>query len=174
MADSSIGKAAERKIKEWLDRPESGYSFDRIKDQMTGFYGSKNICDFVCFKSPYLYYIESKATWNDRFDFNSISEIQYKGLLQKSTIPYVGGLVIVLFASHKRAFIFDIRQIQRLEEVGIKSLNIKNEPKWKEMIFDKNGDTVSFRYAEIETVPNSRKTLLDYTGELEHYNKLFW
>ena len=33
--NDDIGKAAEKKIKEWLDRPEEGYSFDRIKDQMT-------------------------------------------------------------------------------------------------------------------------------------------
>lgn len=35
MSDSSIGKKAELKIKEWLDRPESGYCFDRVPDQMT-------------------------------------------------------------------------------------------------------------------------------------------
>lgn len=35
MSDSTIGKAAELKIKQWLDRPEIGYSFDRIPDQMT-------------------------------------------------------------------------------------------------------------------------------------------
>ena len=35
MSDSLIGKDAEKKIQEWLDRKEDGYSFDRIKDQMT-------------------------------------------------------------------------------------------------------------------------------------------
>ena len=54
-----LGKDAEAKITEWLDKPEEGYSFDRIYDQMTGFWGSSNICDFICFKSPYMYYIES-------------------------------------------------------------------------------------------------------------------
>ena len=34
MSDT-IGKEAEQKIKEWLDRPTEGYSFDRIPDQMT-------------------------------------------------------------------------------------------------------------------------------------------
>lgn len=32
---SDVGKKAEAKIQEWLNRPEEGYSFDRIKDQMT-------------------------------------------------------------------------------------------------------------------------------------------
>lgn len=35
MSDTLIGKQAEAKIEEWLDRPDDGYSFDRIKDQMT-------------------------------------------------------------------------------------------------------------------------------------------
>lgn len=160
MADtSSLGKKAEGKIKEWLDRPEDGYSFDRIKDQMTGFYGSSNICDFTCFKSPYMYYIESKATWGDRFDFNMLTPTQHDGLLAKSKISNVSGIVIVLFASYKRAFIFDIRHIAKLESEGIKSLNIKKIDKWV------------IPYQEIQTVP-SRKQLLDYTGDLPIYSEV--
>lgn len=159
MSGQEIGKEAEKKIKEWLDRPEDGYSFDRLPDQMTGFYGSKNICDFVCFKSPNMYYIESKATWNDRFDFNMLSETQHDGLLQKSRIANCYGLVIVLFATYKRAFIIDIREIDKLEKSGVKSLNIKK--------LDKKGWLCS--YKEISTVPNNRKRLLDYTGEIDDY-----
>ena len=62
MADSTVGKEAEAKITDWLNKPELGYSFDRIPDQMNGRYGSSNICDFTCFKSPSMYDIESKAT----------------------------------------------------------------------------------------------------------------
>lgn len=152
MAD--VGKEAERKIKEWLDHPEDGLCFDRIKDQMTGFYGSKNICDFTLFKSPYMYYIESKATWEDRFDFSMLSETQHDGLLEKSAIHNVYGIVIVLFAHHQRAFVIDINEIKRLEDMGKHSLNIKKVDKWDCL------------YTEIETVPNNRKVYLDYTGEL--------
>lgn len=152
MAD--VGKEAERKIKEWLDRPEDGLCFDRIKDQMTGFLGSKNICDFTLFKSPYMYYIESKATWEDRFDFSMLSETQHDGLLEKSAIHNVYGIVIVLFAHHQRAFVIDINEIKRLEDMGKHSLNIKKIDKWDCL------------YTEIETVPNNRKVYLDYAGEL--------
>ena len=155
MADSTLGKEAEAKIAEWLNRPEAGYAFDRIPDQMTGFYGSSNICDFTCFKSPNMYYIESKATWEDRFDFSMLTEKQHDGLLEKSQISNVWGLVIVLFASYKRAFILDIRDIKELEDSGKKSLNIKKISKW------------AIPFIEIETVPNNRKKLLDYTGELQ-------
>lgn len=157
MADSDVGKKAEQKIREWLDRPEDGYSFDRIPDQMTGFYGSTNTCDFICYKYPYMYYIESKATWEDRFDFSRISETQYKGLLEKSKILGVYAVVIVLYASHKRAFAFDIQEIDKLSNLGIKSLNIKKLPRY------------GISYKEIRTIPNNRKQLLDYEGELEEY-----
>lgn len=150
-----LGKKAEAKIQEWLDRPSDGYSFDRLYDQMTGRYGSKNICDFTLFKSPYKYYIESKATWEDRFDFSMLAETQHDGLLNKSSIRNVYGIVVVLFASHKRAFILDIRDIKKLEDSGKKSLNIKKLEKW------------DIPYVEIKTIPNNRKQLLDYTGEFE-------
>lgn len=147
-----LGKKAEGKIEEWLDRPEDGYSFDRIPDQMTGFVGSKNICDFTLFISPHMYYIESKATWKDRFDFSMLTENQHDKLLEKSLIHNVFGVVIVLFASHQRAFIIDIREIKKLEDIGKKSLNINKIDKW------------GITYREIQTIP-SRKKLLDYTGD---------
>lgn len=152
-----LGKKAEKKIREWLDRPQDGYSFDRIPDQMTGQYGSKNICDFTCFRSPKMYYIESKATEADRFDFSMITDTQREGLLKKSTIRETYGWIIVLFATYQRAFVLNIQDIKWLMDNGTKSLNIKKIDNWK------------IPYKEIRTIPNNRKYLLDYTGEIEEY-----
>ena len=153
--DDGLGKKAEEKIKDWLNHPELGYSFDRIPDQMSGYYAvSRNICDFICFKSPNQYYIESKSTWNDRFDFINISDTQSNGLYDKSKISNCFGLIILLFATYKRAFVFDIRDIRLLQEHNIKSLNIKKISKWK------------IPYEEIETI-QSRKELLDYASDFE-------
>lgn len=152
-----LGKQAEAKIKQWLNRPDDGYSFDRIPDQMSGFYNSRNVCDFMCFKSPYLVYIESKATYKDRFDFVQISDYQMTEMLKKSQIQNVFAVVIILFASDKRAFILNIQDIKHLIDSGQKSINIKKVEKW------------DFRYSEIQTIPNNRKSLLDYTGELLDY-----
>ena len=148
-----LGKKAEEQIKKWLDRPEDGYDFERIPDQMSGMYGSKNICDFTLYKYPYKYYVESKATWEDTFPFDMLTETQYTGLMKKSQIPGIFGVVIVLFASYKRAFIFDIQEIDKRNKLGKKSLNIKKIDKW------------GIKYKEIQTIPNSRKNFLDYTGE---------
>lgn len=150
-----LGKAAEAKIKEWLDKPEEGYSFDRIPDQMNGFYQSCNICDFTLFKSPYMYYIESKATYKDRFDFNMITNYQKKHLLGKSKIDHVYGCIVVLFADYKRAFVINIQHIVKLENEGKHSLNIKKIDDWR------------IPYFEIQTIPNNRKKLLAYTGEFK-------
>lgn len=150
----SIGKKAEKKIKEWLDRPEEGYCFDRIPDPIGGYFGQRNICDFTCFKSPNMWYIESKATEHDRFDFNMLTDVQYYGLLEKSKIEHVYAVVIVLFITYQRAFILNIKDIDYLCNQGIKSLNIKKINKWL------------IPYKEINTIP-SRKQLLDYIGELE-------
>lgn len=147
--DTNLGKKAEKKIQEWLDRPEEGYCFDRIPDQMNGMYGSKNICDFTLFKAPNFYYIESKATWDDRFPFSMITEYQWEKLLKKSKVAGVKSYVIVLFATYKRAFILDIRDIEARSNSGHKSLNIKKIEKW------------DIPFIEINTVP-SRKELLDY------------
>lgn len=154
MSYDLVHKQAEEKIKEWLNHPELGYSIDRIPDQMNGLYGSKNICDFICFHTPNLYYIESKSTYEDRFDFSLISDYQYENLLKKSKIQNVWGLIIVLYISHKRAFILDIRDIDKLIQSGQKSLNIKKLDKW------------GIPYSEISTIPNNRKKLLDYEGDL--------
>ena len=160
MTGSDVGKKAEAKIKEWLNRPEAGYSFDRIYDQLSGFYGSSNICDFDCYKYPYMYYIESKATYADRFDFSMLSDVQRNGLVQKDKIEGVYGLVIVLFAEYQRAFILSATDIQRcIDENITKSLNIKK--------IDKR----PIKAAEIRTIP-SKKQLLDYEGDLYEYVQL--
>lgn len=150
-----LGKKAEEQIKKWLDRPEDGYDFERIPDQMSGLYGSKNISDFTLYKHPYKYWIESKASYENRISFSVLSDIQYTGLMKKSQIPGVFGVVIFLFATHKRAIIMDIRQIDALKSIGKCSINIDKIDIW------------NFKYAEIQIIPNSRKQLLDYTGNFE-------
>lgn len=147
----SVGKKAEKKIREWLNRPEDGYSFDRLPDPMAGYLGQANICDFICYKYPNMYYLESKATEHDRFDFTMLTDTQREGLYKKSQIAGCYGLVIVLFVSYQRAFILDIRD---MVDSGLKSLNVNKVDKW------------SIPYAKIPTI-SSRKEMLDYSGELD-------
>ena len=159
IVNDDLGKKAEAKIKEWLNRPEAGYNFYRIPDQLSGNYlTSRNPCDFILYKHPYQYWIESKATYHDRWEFSSLTDFQYESLLKVSEINGVYGIVIVLFATYQRAFVFDIRDIDSYTKTtGKKSLNIMKVDKW------------SIPYKEIRSVPNNRKRLLDYIGEIEEY-----
>ena len=150
-------KTAETRILTWLNRPDNGYSMDRIPDQLSGYKNSKNIADFHCYKFPYSYFIESKATIADRFDFSLITPYQMESLYKKSHIEGEHGYIIILYLDYHRAFLLDIRDIV---DLGRKSLNITKLNKWE------------FPHVEIATVP-SRKALKDYTGELDQYsNKL--
>jgi len=169
MADTEFGKIAEQRIRTWLDRPEDGYSFDRIPDQMSGMYlVSRNICDFTCYKYPYMHYIESKSTLHDRMDFSQLTDTQRNGLRLKAEIPGCFGLVVVLFVEYKRAFIFNIKDIADIDPdkdkkadnktyLKLKSVNIKKIDKW------------DIPYWEIETIP-SRKQILEYTGDLPDFS----
>ena len=173
MADTEHGKKAEEKIKLWLDRPDLGYSFDRVPDQMTGFYQvSRNICDFTLYRHPNMFYLESKCTAHDRFDFSELTKAQRDGLRVKAELPGCYGLVIVLFSEYQRAFIFNIKDVAEfinpdipieiqasriksdidVAQLKIKSVNIKKIDKW------------DIPYYEIPTIP-SRKQFLDYDGE---------
>lgn len=104
-----------------------------------------------------MYYLESKCTENSRFDFSMITETQYDGLMAKSKISGCYGWIIILFATYKRAFVLDIATIDSIIASGKKSINIDKISSW------------NFPYCEIHTIPNNRKHLLDYTGEIEEY-----
>jgi hypothetical protein len=162
MADTEFGKVAEQRIRTWLDRPEDGYSFDRIPDQLSGYYMvSRNICDFHCYKYPYNYYIESKATIHDRLDFSQLTDVQRIGLRKKANIKGCYGIVVVLFVEYKRAFLINIKDITDNTpeaKLVVKSININKIDKWE------------IPYWEIETIP-SRKQLLEYTGDLPDFSE---
>lgn len=150
---SNLGKKAEQKIREWLNRPEEGYFLHRLPDQMTGMYGSTNPCDFFLFKQPNMYLIESKATYEKTFSFSMISPYQHDQLLEKASIAGVKCYVMVLYASYQRAFLLDIRDIEaQVQSGGKKSLNLEKIDSW------------TTPYIEVKTVP-SRKQLLDYDKE---------
>lgn len=159
MADiEQIGKKAEAKIKEWLNRPEEGFWLYRLPDQMNGFYGSSNPCDFLLYRFPKMYCIESKAVSGDRFDFSMISNFQKKSMLEFSQVNGLTCYVAILFATHQKLYLIDIRDIKHLEDEGTKSLNIKKKNSWK------------IAYIPVETIP-SRKNMLDY--DFEHAKHIF-
>lgn len=159
MADlEQAGKKAEAKLKEWLNRPEEGFWFYRIPDQLTGFYGSANPCDFLLYRYPKMYCIESKCTYDDRFSFTMITDYQKEHLLEFSKVNGITSYIAVLFATQQELYLIDINDIKKVEESGKKSLNIKKKVQW------------NIPYIQVRTLP-SRKAMLDY--DFEHAKEIF-
>ena len=58
MASNNIGKTFEQEFKECV--PPDYYLY-RLKDDTSGFYGVSNPCDYILFRSPYLFLVELKT-----------------------------------------------------------------------------------------------------------------
>lgn len=56
MASNNIGKTFEQEFKECV--PPDYYLY-RLKDDTSGFYGVSNPCDYILFRSPYLFMVRA-------------------------------------------------------------------------------------------------------------------
>ena len=108
-----------------------GVSIDRLPDPMAGFAGVRNICDFLVYHQPTLYYVECKSCYGNTMSIHSndpkrkygnITNNQWEGLLEKSQIPGVRAGVLFWFIDHDVTFWIDIRLLQRWKDAGNKSV----------------------------------------------------
>ena len=121
MAKPNRGKQFEEVIKKSFEKvPE--VSIDRIPDQMSGYYGSKNICDFVIYRQPKLLYIECKAVYGNTFPLSRLTDNQFWGLLEKSKIGGVRAGVIIWFIDKDVTQYVPISVIDNYKNLNIKSI----------------------------------------------------
>lgn len=80
MADK-LGKKFESKFKEDFLKSLPGSTVDRLIDSMTHYYNVSNICDFIGYKCPNIYYIECKTHAHMSIPFDKIT--QYDKLVEK-------------------------------------------------------------------------------------------
>lgn len=97
-------------------------SVDRIHDQLTGFKGSQNICDFIVYKKPYEYYIECKSIHGNTFPFKNITDTQWNGLTQKSCIEGVKAGILCWWIDKDVTRWIPINIINYLADEGAKSI----------------------------------------------------
>ena len=57
----NYGKQFEQRFKEDFIKSFSECSVDRLYDSVSGMYGVKNICDYICYAYPNIFYIECKS-----------------------------------------------------------------------------------------------------------------
>lgn len=117
----------------------------RLPDQTSGFYGSRNLCDFIAYFDGILFLIECKSHSGASIPFSDIS--QYKIL--SSFVGFKGirvGVVVWLYDKDMVLYVPVQTIVQMVKDgkksVGVKSLqegyNIKIVPSTKMKVFMKS------------------------------------
>ena len=104
----------------------------RLHDQVTGYkITSRNPCDFICYKFPYLYLLEIKSHEGNTFPFSAFR--QYEEMIKYKDITGAKVGVILWFVDHDSCIVYiPIRTFIKLKEEGKKSFNVKmiNDPNY--------------------------------------------
>ena len=116
------GKQFEERVKEdLLKLPD--VSLERFPDQMSGYQGSKNVCDFGVYLYPNYYYIECKTTNENTFPLSGLT--QYEKLMERKGRKGVRSGVLLWFIKWDRVVYVPVATFEKLKADGKKSVNIK-------------------------------------------------
>lgn len=119
----SRGKQFEDKFKADFLKLE-GVSLDRLFDPVGGYVGIKNICDFIAYKYPNIFYIECKSCNDNTWNFANYS--QYEKQLSKVGIKGVRVGVVLWMIKHDTVVYLPTKTIQQMKADNKKSFNIKD------------------------------------------------
>ena len=109
-------------------------SLDRIYDTQGRNLGVRNVCDFIGYKQPNIFYIECKTIKGNTFPFSNLS--QYEKLLTKVGIPGVrAGVIIWFYDPHSSVLYVPISTIKKMKEDGLKSFNIRHLEKYQNVYY---------------------------------------
>ena len=105
-----------------------------MHDQTNGYIGSSNICDFIVFRKPFLYYIECKSVHgntlsihsidkkNNKEVYGNITHKQWTGLLEKSEIDGVLAGILCWWIDQDVTKFIPIQCLKQYRDSGAKSL----------------------------------------------------
>lgn len=117
------GKAWEAKFRTDFMKSFPDGSIDRLYDPVGGYYGINNICDFIGYEWPNIYYLELKSHKGNTFPFTCLP--QYDKLTSKVGIKGVRAGVVLWFIDHDQVIYAPISTITKMKEDGKKSINVK-------------------------------------------------
>lgn len=123
MGNPNRGKPFESVIRESFERV-SDTSVVRLMDatnRAVMHKGVKNPCDFIVYKYPHQLMIECKSTHDGTLHFSKIT--QWESLFEYSKFFGVVSGVIVWFIKYDVTFFIDIITLERLKEIGAKSIS---------------------------------------------------
>lgn len=121
------GKDFEWVIRESFEKVPNT-SVDRLHDQTNGFAGSTNICDFIIYHKPLIYYIECKSVHGNTLPLSNITKNQWQGLLNKSKIDGVIAGVMCWWVDKDVTRFISIDELERCKSTGYKSVRFEHEP----------------------------------------------
>lgn len=124
--NTNRGKQFEQQIRQALDRLEDSYVF-RIPDQMTGYMGSKNPCDFIVYRYPNLYLLECKCCYGTSFSYKNITPYQQQSLIYAGEL--ISGVVagyLIWFIDRGSTVFISADYVAELQSQGKKSLSVRN------------------------------------------------
>ena len=122
MARPNRGKQFEEKFyTQWKKCFPNKFIY-RLKDDMSGYYGSSNPCDFLCLPKDKLYMIETKTHYDNRFPWSDFS--QYEDLLEYRDCENVNIGLVVWFIDFDRILYFPLDSITQMMNDGLKSINL--------------------------------------------------
>ena len=147
MSDN-LGKKFEQRFKEDFGKIP-GTSIDRIYDVTSGYFGLRNICDFIAYYYPYIFYMECKSINGNTFPLSNLK--QYDKLLGKKDIKGVKAGVVLWFKDHDKILYIPIQTFEKLKQDDKKSFNIKYL------------ETKEYKAIEIPTTKKKTFLVGDYT-----------
>ena len=93
----------------------SGFDVNRVCDNTAGYMGGRNICDFITYVYPNIFYLELKSTKGNTLPFSNISKNQWAGLLEKENIEGAGAGIVVWFLEHDKTFFVSADCLQHIK-----------------------------------------------------------
>lgn len=125
----SSGKRFENDFKKACKKYKE-YSVTRLYDNVGGYAGIKNICDYVFYAYPNIYYLELKSTKGNTLNWANITEHQWNGLMEEAGKEGVISGILVQYTDHDEHYFVDIRTCSMLKIKGKKSIHIKDAKKY--------------------------------------------
>ena len=120
----NYGKNFEQKFKADFLKTVPNSTIDRLYDPVGGFYSIKNICDFIGYSYPNIFYIECKTHKGASIPLENIT--QYNKLVQKLGIKGVRvGVVLWLYEKYKVIYL-PISTVKKLKDNNEKSFGIRH------------------------------------------------
>lgn len=153
----NLGKRWEAKFKECWKKTVPDSFILRLTDPQAGYYGVRNVCDFICYKDPLLFLVENKSTYGNTFPLANLR--QYSSLIKYKDVPGVVPGVMLWFIDHSKVIWVPITTFEKLYADEKKSFNVK-------MI---GGD----EYESFEIESTKKKVFLDsnYLPFYEHFKE---